>query len=115
MHVQDEISTRIQAPRHVRGLLDGRRPGLPEQEVAIGLEGIGFDSNIHTVEPRGAIGAVASAKRPIAIHKYVGVMDHASVARSNFDRSYVPCTVDLGRQDEVTENVATFGRKGVWA
>ncbi len=54
VNVEDQVVARIEAPRHAGGLFPGRSAGLPEKEVAIGIEGIGCDRDIHAGEALAA-------------------------------------------------------------
>ena len=47
MDVEDQIGGRIGPPRHPVGLLPWDTARLPEQEVAVRIEGIRFDAQIH--------------------------------------------------------------------
>jgi hypothetical protein len=61
VQVQDEVGPLVDRPGHVGGLGHGGRAGLPEEEVAVRLEGIRLQLHVHAREP--GPGSFASRRR----------------------------------------------------
>ena len=83
----------------------GGEPGLPEEEMAVRLEAIGDDLQVHSWKAHGGVGGVAPARPARSIDQHVGVMHEPWRARQDLDRSHVLRLVDWRGQDEVVKPI----------
>ena len=79
--------------------------------MAVGLEAIRRDLQIHAGKARLRIGGVTLAAHAAAIRERVGVMEDAGVARADLDRAHEPPSAQRHRQHEVAEHIAALGRQ----
>lgn len=101
-----------QAAAHERLLLVGGRPRLPEQEVAVGIEALGLERDVHPREADDARASVAPPGDPRAIDQRVGVMADLAVAQADLDRAYVAGAGGGRGVDEVPEDVGAVRGQG---
>ncbi len=116
MRVEHQFIARIETPRQAVRLLPGRAAGLPEQEVAVEIEGGALDRQIHSGEA-GAWFLLQAARRAGTVDDQVGVMHREFIAfaalhGADLDCPDVVCGLELRRQDEVPENVGAGSGHG---
>ncbi len=113
VHVEDEVVAGIEAPGHGRRFLEDGCVGLPEEEVAVGIEDIaGVDFEFHAAEAVLPVGGMRSAPGAGAIDEDIRVMHDLRDAGENL---YGADVVGLGEgigKDEVVEDVGAGGLEG---
>src|SRR5262249_40602867 len=112
-HVEDEVVPLVDGPRERFGVLDGRRPRLPEQKVRLRVEAPRLELDLHPAEADIRILAVELARGAETVHQNIGVMDDLGVAGQDLERSDVAPTLDRHREDEVAEEVRAASTKRV--
>ena len=111
--VEDEVIAGIDAPGHAGRLDDGGRVGLPEEEVAVGIEAIaGADFELHAGDAGPPVVRVLAAELGGAVDEDVGVVDDARVAGKDLDSANVAGARDIDGIDEVAEEVLAVGGNG---
>jgi hypothetical protein len=73
--------------------------------MAVRLEAVGDDLQVHSGKAHGRIGGVAPARPAGSIDQHVGVMHEPWRTRQDLDRSHVGRLVDGRRQHEVVEPI----------
>ena len=111
VHVQDEVGPRVEAPRHVRRLLAGRAARLPEEEVAVRIEALGFDRDFHAGESRLRIEGVAPPRGLRPVDQHVRVMRDPPIVEADLERPHEARGRDGNRQHEVAEDVRAARRE----
>src|SRR6185369_10362711 len=101
MHVEDQVSAFVQTPGHVFGLGRRRRSGLPEKEMAVGLEALRLDADVHAGEADFRVLLVEATERLRPVYKNVGVMNDLLVAGKNLDRFDEARRGDRDGDDEI--------------
>ena len=95
MDVENEVVARIEPPGHSFRLDQRRRIRLPEEEMAVRVEGVaGVEQNLHAGNAASPVRRMLHAKAACAVDEDVGVMHHLC-------RSWVAAGVNLHRADEV--------------
>ena len=110
VQVEDEVGIGIQPPRHAFGLAHRRRPRLPEEEVAVGLEAIGLQDDVHAAEPGPRVARVLPPRGPRAVEEDVGVMHDRLLSGTQLERLHVARTGHGRGDDEVAEHVGALRR-----
>ena len=110
MCIQDQVRSFIQAQGHSVRLDVRNRARLPEQQVAVGIEDLRLDANLHAAET-GARLALPLARRTGTIHQNVGVVHVALVARTNLNRFHPPRLLDWNGKNKVPVRVSALRRK----
>src|SRR5262249_32047977 len=82
MGVQYQIILWIEAPRHPGRLLPWRSARFPKEEMAIGIEGLAFERQIHAREAF-APGCLTETRRAGPIDQQVRMMHGVCVARTD--------------------------------
>jgi hypothetical protein len=109
VHVEDQVGVAVDPPGHVRWLGDGGRAGLPEEEVAVGLEALGFQLHVHAAEPGARVARVQPPRGPGAVEQDVRVVHDGLVARAQLERPHVARRRHRDGDHEVAEHVRAFG------
>ncbi len=111
--IEDEVVAGIDAPGHAGRLDDGGCIGLPEEEVAVGIEAIaGADFELHAGNAGAPVGGMLAAELGGAVDEDVGVVDDARVAGKDLDGANVAGARDIDGIDEVAEEVLAVGGNG---
>ncbi len=85
MRVENEVSAFVETQGHAVGFEVGNGAGFPEEKMAVGVENLRLDANLHAAET-GARFGFALARGCSAIDEDVGVMHVTFVAGANFHR-----------------------------
>src|SRR5262249_54588441 len=110
MDVQYQIILWIEAPRHPGRLLPWRSARFPKEEMAIGIEGLAFERQIHAREAF-APGCLTETRRAGPIDQQVRMMHGVCVARTDLYGLHIARLAETGREDEIPEGVGTMGRR----
>ena len=113
MHVQDEVGAPVDPPRHALGLLVGKRAGLPEEEVAVGVEALRLGRDLHAREAHVGVGRVAFTGLPRAVDEQVRVVTDLAVTHPDLHRPHVARARHRSGEDEVVEHVGSVGPKEI--
>jgi len=82
--VQDQICAGVRAPSHAGGFDPGSRAGFPKQKMAVRIEGVRFDVEVHAGET-GARSFLLHARGTAAVDEHVRVVHGADVAGADLD------------------------------
>ena len=107
VNVQNQIVAWIETPCHAVGLNPRGASRLPEKEVAVGIERVAGDHQIHAGESftRNFFRTPGGAR---AIHQQIGVMRGARMARANLNCLHVTGLAHGWRQHKVPEDIRTI-------
>ena len=94
----------IQAPRESIRLDVRRAAGLPEQEIAVGIERAAADHQVHAGKAFAGRGLL-QVRRSRAVHQQVGVMHHARLAGADLDGAHPASRGQVGSEDDVPINI----------
>src|SRR5580704_6907576 len=110
MCVENEVRARIEAKRHPLRLdvRDGAR--LPEEQVAVRIEYLRLDANLHAAKTGAGLG-FALARGTGAIDENVGMMHEALVAGTNLNRFDPTRALDGNRKNKIPICVRALGWK----
>ena len=108
MGVEDEIGVFVEAKSHAVGLDVGRGTRLPEEEMAVGIEDLGLDDELHAAEACAGFFFLA-ASGLAAIDQNVRVMNEALVAGANLDGFQPARAIDRRAKDEIPVGVGAAG------
>jgi len=108
MRVEDEIVAGVETEGEPGRFNDRGAAWLPKKKMAIGVEGFGFDLQLHTGE--AAAGRFFLAAGGLgAVHKEIGVMYEALVARMDFDGFDETGSAEGGSENKIPVDIAAAG------
>ena len=112
MDVEDQVVARIEPPWHALRLDQCRRIRLPEEEVAVGIEGVaGIEKDLHARDAGLPIGGMLLAKAAGAIDQHVGVMHDLRRAGADLHGANIVALLERIGQDEVAEDIRAASRE----
>ena len=115
MHVEDQVRPFVQEPGHAVGLDVGHGPRLPEEEMALRLEALGRNFEVHAAKSRLAVLSIEAARRLSPVDQNIGMVNDLLIARTDFDRPHVARARDRRRNDKIAVDIAATGLQGVRA
>ena len=110
--VQDKVGSLVEAQRHSIGLDVRHGAGLPEEEMAVGIEDLRLDHDVHAAETCAGLFFLL-ARNFLAVDQDIGVMHQALVAGSYLYRFDPARVIDGNRQNEIPVRVEAGGCQSI--
>ena len=106
VQVEHQIAARVESPRKAVRFDVRRAARLPEQKIAVRIEGTAADLQIHagkTFPPCGLL----QPRRSGAVHQKIGMMHHARQPGPDLDRPDSAAHGQIRREDDVPIKIGT--------
>src|SRR5579872_4267519 len=98
--VENQVGAFVETQRHSFGFNIRNRPRLPEEQVAVGIEDVRLDANLHAAKTCAGLG-FAGTRGSGTIDENVGVVDIPLISGTNLDCLYPSRLVDWNRENEI--------------
>ena len=105
-----KIGAFVETQRHSLRLNVRNRSRLPEEQMAVGIEYLRLDANLHAAKTRARLG-FPPARCARAIHQNVRVVHVALVAGTNLNRLHPSRFLDRHRENKIPVRVGALRRK----
>src|SRR3954447_20198335 len=113
VRVEHQVGSLIQPQSHALRFNVRNRPRLPEQQVAIGVEDLRLNPNLHPPKTRTGF-ALSLARGRRSIDQYIGMMYVTLVSRPNLDRLNPLGFLDGNAKNEIPVGVRSLRWKNEW-